>query len=442
MKLRDTLWLGLKGIMERKVRTALTVLTVVIGIAAIVSLVSLVTGLSTSITHSLASIGPSSIFMVPSQNHIFTDADVAEIESLPNVSKAIPIIRSSGTISINGQTLSVDIVGISNASLPTLLGGLNLYEGTSYNGSQLPMAVVGHDIAFPTTTQTLPSITIGSPIYLVQQGQSGSRSITLLPSGILQTYGSSLFVSPDTTVFIPIQEAQILLSKYSYSAILVQATNTTTATPLYNLLDTIYGNSASILSVQQIAATVSSITGSLTIFLGSIGGISLIVAGISILSIMMVSVTERTREIGILKSIGFKKREILMLFLAEAVIIGLLGGIMGVAVGAAGSYLLPSILSGGGNHASPQSSTPQAAGSNPSSGSGARSGGGHVFVAGGSSSSPSASSSPSSPQLSPIITPSIVVSAILIAVVVSVLASLYPAWKASTVDPIKALRSE
>ena len=441
MKLEDTLWLGLKGISERKVRTALTVLTVVIGIAAIVSLVSLVTGLSASITHSLASIGPSSIYMTPDQSHIFTAADVAEISSLPNVSKVIPIIRSSGTMSINGQTISVGIVGVSNSSLPVLLGGLNLYEGTSYNASALPMAVVGHGVAFPTTTQTLPSITINEPIYITQESSSGSRSITLLPSGILQTYGSSLFVSPDTTVFIPLQEAESLLSKYSYSSILVQATNTTTATPLYNLLDTIYGNSASVLSVQQLAATVSSITGSLSLFLGSIGGISLIVAGISILSIMMVSVTERTKEIGILKSIGFKKREILMLFLSEALIIGLLGGIIGVAVGAAGSYALPGLLSGSPSHSGASSSSGSApVQSAQGNGAGPRNG---VYVRQGSgNSAPSSSGSPGSISLKPIITPSIVIVSILIAIAVSIMASLYPAWKASAVDPIKALRTE
>lgn len=448
MKLRDTLWLGVKGISERKFRTALTILSVAIGVAAIVALISLVAGSSASITKSLESIGPASIYVVPRAGHIFTGADIALIQSLPNVSRVIPMIQSSATLSINGQSISATIIGVNNYSITQALGSLNMYEGSSFNNSELPLALIGHSIAFPTTGQATSSVLLNQPLYLTQGSGSSAKSITVIASGILNSYGSSLFISPDSSIFVSLPEAESLLSTYSYNVVLVQATNTTTAPAVDTLLTTIYGSSAEILSVQALAATVSSVIGSISLLLGSIAGISLIVAGISILSIMMVSVTERTREIGILKSIGFTKREVLTLFLAEAVVIGFVGGVFGVALGGGGAFLLPAILS---HASSPSTSTATASsatsarsgftGGAPSSGGfvagrGASGAGGAAVIA---SSSPSSSSSLS---LTPQVTPTIIVGAILLAIIVSVLSSLYPAWKASTVDPIRALRTE
>ena len=445
MKIKDILTLGIKGVSERKFRTALTVLSVVIGIAALVALISLVSGISASISKSLESIGPTAIFLIPSSSHIFTNADIAEIESLPNVSVAIPIIRFSANITTGGVQQTVTVYGVSNTVLANALGNINLYTGTVYNDSTLPTALVGYSIAFPTSTQSSSSVTTDQPIYLTEHVPGvGIKSITLIPTGILNQYGSSLLLSPDTSIFIPLQNAISITGKYSYNIILVEAKNTSSVTALSALLKDIYKNGVSLLSVQALASTVSSIIGSIGILLGSIAGISLIVAGISILSIMMVSVTERTREIGILKAIGFKKKDVLILFLSEALIIGLLGGIVGVGVGAVGSYILPSILSGAGSPSSSSSSSSSqtfSGGAGGYRGSASASGGsGATFASSGPSSS--SGSSFSSSSFSPIITPEIVIIAIFIAVIVSLLSSLYPAWKAASVDPVKAIRSE
>ncbi len=441
MKLKDILLLGLKGISERKVRTALTVLSVVIGIAAIVALISLVSGISASVSKSLDSIGPTAIFLTSSPSHIFTNADIAEIESLPNVSVAIPIIRFSANITTGGVQQTVTVYGVSNSVLSNALGSINLYSGTVYNDSALPTALVGYDTAFPSTIQSTSSVSLNQPIYISEYISGiGKKSTTLIPIGILNKYGSSLLLSPDTSIFIPLQTAITITGKYSYNIILVDANNASSVSALSSLLKNIYGSGVGILSVEALATTVSSILGSIGVLLGSIAGISLLVAGISILSIMMVSVTERTREIGILKAIGFKKRDVLILFLTEALIIGLMGGILGVSIGAGASYLLPSLLSGAGGAKSTTPST-GAAGSGPPVASGARSGGGF----GGSSSfgtTGSSSSSASITSFTPVITLNVVIIAILIAIIVSILSSLYPAWRAASIDPVKAIRSE
>ncbi len=448
MNSKDILWLGLKGMSERKLRTGLTVLSVVIGVAAIVALISLVSGVSAAIAKDLSSIGPSTIFMTPRGSTIFTDADVAEIESLPNVSMVVPLLSFSASITLSGTTTMATVYGVDNSSMSQVVGGVNLYEGTTYNDSTEPTAVVGHGIAFPTTTQLTPSVTLNEPIYLSTTSGGKKTSITLVPVGILQPYGTALFVSPDTSIFIPLSEAESLTNRYSYSTLIVKATNTSTAAALDTLLTDIYGSKASILSVEALTATVSSITGTLGLLLGGIAGISLIVAGISILSIMMVSVAERTHEIGVLKSIGFKQRDVMMLFLSEALIIGLAGGVIGVALGGGAAYSIPALLSGASASANSTASSTSASSSSGFARSegggfgGGGGGGGGAFVSGGGGGAAPTATGSSNFSFTPVITPTIIIGAILLAVIVSVAASLYPAWKASTIDPIRALRTE
>ena len=436
MKIKDTLWLGVKGISERKVRTGLTVLSVMIGVAAIVALISLVSGISQGIAKDLSAIGPTTLFMTP-KGTSFTVADIAQIESLPNVSTVIPLERFVASGSIGGQNVTATIIGVNNYSLQNVTGGVKLLEGSVYNNTIAPVGVIGYDIAFPSSGQASPSVAISRPFYLTT---SASKTIAIIPTGILDKYGTAFFIDPDSSIFVPLSAAQSLTGTDTYNILLVQASNSSSVGPLDTLLTNIYGNSASIISIQQIASTVASITNALGLLLGGIAAISLIVAGISILSIMMVSVNERIHEIGILKSIGFKNSDIMVLFLSEALIIGFLGGVMGVAVGGGGSYVLSAVFSGG------SSAAPSAGASSGFGGGGAHAGfvggrgGGNTAFSSSPASGPSSSSSGFS--FSPDISPTIIVSAILLAIVVSVLASLYPAWKASSTDPIKALRTE
>ncbi|EET89952.1 MAG: FtsX-like permease family protein [Candidatus Micrarchaeales archaeon] len=436
MKINDTISLGLKGMSQRKLRTALTVLTVIIGVATIVSLISLVAGVSSSVSQSLSSIGPTTIYMsTRGPGSIFTNAQISEIESLPNVSSVIPMIRFSANVTeLNGQSTSVTVIGIENTSLPSVLGSLNLAAGQPYQDNGEPLSIVGYSIAYPTGASG-PEVQSNEPLYLTNIASSaGTVTATTLPTGILSNYGTSFFVDPDTSIFMPISEAEGIVKRYSYNVLVVKASSLKSTNSLDTMLSDIFGNSAIILSVQSLTSTVESITGSISLLLGSIGGISLIVAGVGILSIMMVSVSERTKEIGILKSIGFKQHDIMMLFLSEALIIGLLGGVIGSAVGIGGAYLLPALLS-----SSFHSSAAAPAGSAAHSGFSGRTsfGGGGGF---GGSSPASGSSSISS--ITPVVTPETIMLAVLLAVTISILSGLYPAWRASRTDPIVALRSE
>ena len=144
--------------------------------------------------------------------------------------------------------------------------------------------------------------------------------------GILAQYGSTPFVSPDSSIVIPLDELMKILSRRSYGMLIVKASDVATVNDLSNTLNTIYRNNVQILTVQQLSETVSTIIGQFGIFLASIAGVSLSVAGLGTMDIMMITVLERAREIGVMKAIGFKNRDILLLYIVESSLIGIIGG--------------------------------------------------------------------------------------------------------------------
>ncbi len=448
MKIKDVFWLSYKDLREKKVRTALTVLMVVIGVASIVALVSQTAGISASITNELSSLGPSSILLTSTSTG-FTQSDVYDISTLPNVSSATPLLTGSATLVANNQNTSVTLIGATPAGLASLLGGnLTIYNGSMYEDTIAPSAVLGHSVAF-NSTSGLQTVLVGSPTTLkISSGRGASSSYTVPVVGVLKAYGTSL-ISIDSGVAMSLPAAELILHRTSFNIILVKANNANNVTALTTLLTAIYGTNARILSTQQLASTASSIIGSLTLFLVVIAGIALLVAAIGIMNIMLIAVLERTHEIGIMKSLGFKNTQVMSIFLFQAMLIGVLGGIIGVAAGAGSSYGVAYLLSHIGSGTASSGASASASSSTASRSSGARSfsggspsggaSGGVVVSGGGSSSGPSSSSS-STLSYSPVITLPTVAEALLVAIIVSAIAGIYPAWRASKMEPIEALR--
>ncbi len=438
MNLKDIFWLSYKDLREKKIRTALTVIMVVIGVASIIALTSQTQGISQSIQTSLESLGPTSIILTSSSSTGFTVADTARLSTLPNVSSVIPILTGSVNVYANSQNVSATLIGISSEGLQSLLGVINLYQGSIFQDTIAPSAVIGYSIAFPTALAGKQNIIVGQPATIKLSGKGG-ETLTLPIIGILQRYGTSV-IPIDTGVIVSMQAAEVLLHKDSFNIILVKANNVSSVNELSLLITTVYGSSARVLTTQQLLETTSSIIGSITILFVIIAGISLVVAAIGIMNIMLIAVYERTHEIGILKALGFKNRHILTVFLFQALLIGIIGGIIGILVGAGASYSLSAIISGA--QASTNSNT-RNSGSGVfvagSARSGSFSGGGATFAAG---ASPATSSGAglSSLSYSPVFTPITILEAILVAVIVSVVAGVYPAIRASKMEPIEALR--
>jgi ABC-type antimicrobial peptide transport system permease subunit len=448
MDIRDIIWLSLKQLKEKRVRTALSVLMVVIGVAAIVALTSQTAGIGQKIQATLSSLGPTSIIVTASGSTAFTSLDIANLETLPNVSSVTPIVTGQATLLANGNTTSVTVIGVTTQGLDLLLGGnISIYQGSLYENNVAPLAVIGHSVAFSSSTDAnLQTVDVGQTgtLEISSQSRGGSAEKIAVPVvGILESYTSILPI--DGSVIVSMPFAEVLLNKLSFNEMLIKATNTSSVSSLSSLVTTVYGSNARVLDTARLASTASSIIGSISALFTIIAGVSLLVAAIGIMNVMLMSVYERIHEIGIYKAVGFKNREVMLIFLFQALIIGLLGGILGLGTGAGVSYALASVLSSGASASSTASATSAGAGASSfragSGGAGgfsARSGGGFGGGAGGASGAGGATLSLSSYQ--PVFTLSIIAEAILIAVAVSALAGVYPAWKASKMEPIDALR--
>ena len=438
MNLKDILWLSIKDLKEKRVRTGLTILMVMIGVAAIVALTSQTAGISASISKSLSALGPTSVILTPTGASGFTSADTALLSTLPNVSSVIPVITGSGSLYSNGQNTSVTIAGISQQGLDQLLGGTNIYQGTLYNDTVAPDALVGYGIAFPSSLSGRQNVHVGYPVTVDVRSGRSTDTVTVPVVGILAPYGSSV-LSVDTDVVLSVQSAEILLHRTSFNLILVKATNTSTVDSLSSLISTIYGSKANILTTQQLLQTTSSIIGSISLLFAVIAGVSLLVAAIGIMNIMLIAVFERTHEIGIMKSVGFKGKHIMLIFLFQAMMIGFLGGLVGIAVGTGASYGVAAAFTHSSSSAASASSGTQAAASGSRGGGVQVRSGGSGFGGSTSSAAPGGAVS-SSFSYSPVFTPATIAAAILVAVVVSIVAGIYPAWRASKMEPIDALR--
>ncbi|MEM2203163.1 MAG: ABC transporter permease [Sulfolobales archaeon] len=414
MRYQDLVKIALKDLSQRRLRTGLTILSVAIGVASIIALVAQTMGIQQSVIDTLYKLGPSTIVITP-RGSTLTQVDVIRISELQNVERVIPIIQTPATIYRSGQQVQVTLVGIRSGDLEALLGDVKIVDGSIYPDAPVPVALVGYTIAFPPDQGGSQSIYVGQPVTVEIGLGRFTQRIQLQVMGIVAQYGSTAFVSPDSSIFLPLDQLMKILNRRSYNMLIVKAVSVDAVNDLSSNLNTIYGNSVQILTVQQLSQTVSTIIGQFGLLLASIAGISLSVAGLGTMNIMMITVLERTREIGVMKAVGFRNRDVLFLYLLEASLIGIIGGIIGIVAGTGGAQILPQIL--GSFLRSPQPRGP----------------GGPGFQQQGQQFSLS---------YSPVIPVDIALAAFALAVAVSIAAGLYPAWRASRMEPVRALRYE
>ncbi len=344
-----TVWLGLS---THKLRSFLTILGVVIGVASVITLMSIGRGAEAQILSNIQSLGANLVTIRPGASLGFggvrsaggasslTAEDAEAIAQLPDITAVSPANTSSLQLNVNGQNTSAQVTGVNAEYFQ--INNLNVASGALFTDSEYQSNAKVVVLGFNVATTLFPN---SDPIG--QQIRMGSVIVRVV--GVLQSKGAS-FGSSDDAVFMPLTAMQqtVALRRTAQGGEIVssvsltvndQANTQTVIDDITSLLRTRHHlaatatNDFNIQSVQEIAATLSQTIGTFTLLLGAIAAISLLVGGIGVMNIMLVSVLERTREIGIRKALGARQIHIWGQFLIEAALLTFSGGVIGIALG-------------------------------------------------------------------------------------------------------------
>ncbi|WP_339247430.1 ABC transporter permease [Paenibacillus sp. FSL R10-2796] len=341
MKLYQSMRMALKSINSSKVRAFLTMLGIIIGVSSVIILVSVGQGTTSQITEQLNGLGTNQLTVNITGRGATTSLTYEEalalgdIEGIANVA---PVISGNATAKNKTDNVSVTVEGITPS-----------YEEVKDFHVQAGRFLLDIDNEYRQKVALIGSGTaedlFGTDNPVGQKVQLNGISYKIV--GLLETKGSSLSGSNDDIILIPISAAERQLKSKGVRSITIKTTSADTVAAakekLESTLDAKFNyadNAFSVFDSQEMLETVNSTTDTLSMALAGIAGISLFVGGIGIMNIMIVSVNERTREIGIRKAIGAKKFDILAQFMIESIVLSGLGGVLGVGIGIAGSWLL------------------------------------------------------------------------------------------------------
>ena len=333
MKILNIIKMAFKNIKSNKLRSGLTMLGLIIGIASVIVLVGIGTGATSSVTDSVKSLGTDILTLTISSSDVTYEYEqVDELLEITNVEKVAPYKSISATASRGTTTSSRASILATNDNYLEITN-TDLAKGRRISlidiENSTKVCILGSEIA-----ETLFSLTepVGRTIKL-----DGDKYTVI---GVLTEQGTSMGNNVDDMILIPLTTAVYFDEDTSISDIYIKVEDEDkidmTSTLIGNYLrDTLLISSDyySVSSQDSMLDTMDSITDTLTLLLGGIASISLIVGGIGVMNVMLVSVTERTKEIGIRKSLGARKRDILIQFLIEALVLSLLGGLIGVVFG-------------------------------------------------------------------------------------------------------------
>ncbi|HSG44045.1 MAG TPA: ABC transporter permease [Anaerolineales bacterium] len=368
MSVLQSFFEALESLSGNKLRSGLTVLGIVIGVAAVIAMLAVGQGAQESITGSISGIGTNLLFVFrgDSNNEVrnpkpltLGDAEALRDQfAAPSIEAVAPALQGNGLVSFAGEQTSTQLFGVTPEYFQ--VRNLNVAEGEFITEEHIlgraSVVLLGSDVAdlLFDRTRGLTGETVrieGQPFRVI---------------GVLETKGGGAFGSEDDQVIIPFTTAQSRLIRRSTNdrvdIIFVQALDgdvvTQASDEIAQILRTrhrtdVGADDFTVFTQQDLLTTFESITGILTIFLGGIAGISLLVGGIGIMNIMLVSVTERTREIGLRKALGARKRDILTQFLTESSLLSLIGGLIGIGLGWLISYIVGQIAEASGTAFTP-----------------------------------------------------------------------------------------
>jgi len=400
MSLVESFRIAMRALFANKVRSLLTMLGVIIGVSAVILLVAIGTGVQGQVTGAVQGLGSNVLFVFPGKINTgggsggagfagasgkpFSSSDAQYLQMrLTGVDAVVPMAQGSATAKYQSKSVQPTLMGTTDegrlVNSATLGGGR--YFNRSENDAAARVAVIGYTVK----TQLFPNV--ADPVGLVMT-VSGQRFTVI---GWFEKQGGGMGGDQDNQISMPIGALQRITATDRVAIILVKVSNASQVdfvrSQITRFLEPRFGDQVTVFSQDQTLGIFNALLGTLTIMLAGIAGISLLVGGIGIMNIMLVSVSERTREIGIRKAVGARTYDILSQFVIEAMMLSVTGGMVGILVGAGGALALSSVV--------PTTITPWA-----------------------------------------------VAIAFFFSAGVGVFFGVYPAWKASKLDPIEALRYE
>ena len=397
MFILDVLLMSVEGLRERKFRFSLNLLGILIGVSAITGLISITQGLNTSITGQLEIFGSQNVVVIPGQFQqgqapvlgTLTKRDLDIVRDTLGVVRATPmIVMQTARFEIQGRVFTPLVFGLGEDYF-IINQSPKVAEGRPLQRTDSSAIIIGPNIAHPEDEED-PIVKIGDRIKLEVDNQGEPEEHTFRVVGIIEKSGTGFGISFDDAIAMPVRTAQQIYGLGGeFDRIIAQAESLEAVDFVANRLQDRMGDDVTVMTSESVQQTIGSVLGTIEAVLGGIAAISLVVAGVGIINTMTISVMERTKEIGILKAVGAKSLDILLLFIFESAFTGLVGGTLGAAFG----FFLSGLI---GGYIDLPVSTSYTLG---------------VYVVG-------------------------------FAMLTSTLSGIYPAWRAANMHPVDALRNE
>jgi putative ABC transport system permease protein len=361
MRISEQFGTALRGLTAHKSRSVLTMLGIVIGIMSVIMMLSLGKGAEGLILGQISKSGPDALFVRPgggdqgggppnlAQLQALKNDDIRALQKLPSLKYAVPVLMVSGTVTYDSQNIQLDVTGTTPDYQP--LNAFEVEDGRFFEQPEVDgaasVAVIGSKVATSLFDGDDP---------LDKTIRINKKPFTVI--GVLPERGSAFFTDQDKVIYVPISTARRELHNVDYvnfvmaSAIgdvNLAADDIRATLRERHRIDNPSGDTKKddflVLTQIQAAQTFGAVATALTIFLSAIASISLVVGGIGIMNIMLVSVTERTREIGLRKAVGATRGDVLTQFLLEAVMLTSIGGAIGVVLGVLMSMAAAAVIS-------------------------------------------------------------------------------------------------
>jgi putative ABC transport system permease protein len=343
MRAGEAFRVALGALVANKLRSSLTMLGVVIGVAAVVVLVALGAGAKHEVEQQVEGLGSNIIIVVPGKFELGSAPTISRLTLLGRVvgdERRVAVSVASGeNVSVGRRETFVTVNGV-NENVP------NVFDRPLARGDYITASDVDTRRRVAVLGSTVVRRVFGDVDPLGRQVSIAGVRFRVI--GVFAPVGSTFGVDRDTEVHIPVTAAQRLFGVDRIDALAVKAPRADDVEPLQGKLtaalrDKYDGEEFSAVTQTQILGTIGRILGLLTLVLAAIAGISLLVGGVGVSNIMLVSVRERTREIGLRKALGARQRDILLQFLIEAVLLCVVGGLIGIGLGVGSSLLVAAV---------------------------------------------------------------------------------------------------